>query len=1759
MKINRILLNLIPFLLLILTPVLPEALAMGTATPPLDQPAGLSGYHAHIPLKVENQAADQLPEGYTVTYILNTSTLISQGEMLNSCNDLRITYRGDGVEEELDRLVIGCNSTTTQVVFRTQAAIPGEDSDSDYHLYYNNPDAENPPMNPNNIYAFYDDFEDGEASHWTIEDGTWGIVQDNGNRIYRYTGGGTNWAIAQRSLSGVADLEIIGDVRAAANTNWIGYAFRIKDKDNFLTFYTGRDESPNKFKYARVINDNHSIMSSPDTSMSANVWYTMRIHAVGDQLRARFWEKGKPEPENWMIQYSDHTFHAETNIGLTLYQHTTNADWDNIQVRKLVNVEPRVTETDQGQPISNWYYRSQITVKNESSTETLPKKYSMYIDVDTEELISLGKMLDTCKNLQIGFSPENDDIYQIDRVVENCNTANTRVWFALQNQILPSAEDARYYLLYGTPDPEEPLANGMKVFLFFEDWENGTTHWTGAGGLDSANTGKMGNTNVSTEEFVSPGHSQEFPEKAGGGDAFSGYIPVKPNTQYAISTWAKAGEATWAPVGFDPYNSSQTSAGAEVWLWTDDWSIPSTWGWRSGRFTTNNDTSFIKIKSEWWSDAAGNSPVYMDNMGLRFAVNTDPSFNLGAEETTVALPTIDSIQDNSENGVIYLGIELSVSANVSLPEGEGEIDTVVLKTTSPDNNETTMIFNSVTEEWSANYKPTKTGSLTYQILVKMKSGIRTTSPKKEIKVVSKVDVCTWKDCKKGAESWSIDDSHNNCANDLEEAGFRGTFFVNGITTQAWYADYSVVGHEIASHTVSHPCTVPCCSPNCTPETLNACSIPENFVDEYRQTQLEPNIAAIETGTGKAVRTLAWPCGCVDPGRIEAASQYYLGARGYFDYVANLTWVKDINLPVPEFYNLYTDTDYNKGFIDRAAAEGKWAIITSHGSCEGIEYMGSRQEDLWAAPIGEVLGYIKIRENIHEKLTESGEYESFTNYELSEDGKTITFDAKHSIEPWERVALEEGIELLPIIYDDPVSLHVYLPNELSPVAVKVGPDENGMKDVPFEEMEIDGIRYVVFDAQLDTPQHVVITLGAPAPQIAGIESLTNTVEIGNNVTIQANVTIRAEYSISSVKLKLLTPEEKEINMTINSGNQFQTSFKPEKLGPYTYQIIATNIEDNSRVSAIYTFNVIDTTAPAWQERTQTSDHITKNTMNALSAKAQDPGGLVRAILSTNETGEWQDFNWWNQNWGKRISLTVQEIQGLARTNEIVKVEVTSSQFLGLTNCEEELRVADDLGIEIPSQVYDEQQEEGELTCQLLFQASVPANSSRTYYVYYKDGNTTIPTYSTDLSVTTNTNTNTRLIQNSFFDLDLNTSSDAGIISRMQLPQGNNSKLPLALEENHYWGLHQVCSSAGNITGKNRLCGANPAAQASELTLKETLSGPLMREFIFTSEKASAEFKMIYRFMANSPFYEYTLTVSEIPEEPENSENPLAQPEALPTVMNNFWFQDGYFNRLGAGKETIDKSFNTYNDGKDHIRMVSFEEVDTGTIDGTDNDGAFLGGTDYNEPTANDLSLYVVTGTDQDDINEILEKIKFPLSMTIGDPENMPDSTYGSPQEITPTTDLYTASFNWQHPSLNDQIVHWRIKFCDLSGNCQYTDPIGFSIGTPTSVDLNYFRAARMDAGIQLSWETVSEATLAGFDLYRKEEGGVFVKVNDSMIMPLAGGSPFGAVYTYLDTGANPNKLYEYRLESFETLDTSTSSGFVLTTYWPYSVMLPVIKR
>ncbi|MFV1950830.1 MAG: C25 family cysteine peptidase [Nitrospinota bacterium] len=91
---------------------------------------------------------------------------------------------------------------------------------------------------------------------------------------------------------------------------------------------------------------------------------------------------------------------------------------------------------------------------------------------------------------------------------------------------------------------------------------------------------------------------------------------------------------------------------------------------------------------------------------------------------------------------------------------------------------------------------------------------------------------------------------------------------------------------------------------------------------------------------------------------------------------------------------------------------------------------------------------------------------------------------------------------------------------------------------------------------------------------------------------------------------------------------------------------------------------------------------------------------------------------------------------------------------------------------------------------------------------------------------------------------------------------------------------------------------------------------------------------------------------------------------------------------------------------------------------------------------------------------------------------------------------------------------------------------FSFASPTIVDLVSFDAAGYDDRIILTWETMSEMSNAGFNLYRSEDPeGNFVRINETMIIG-EGDSVIGATYSFTDYGVIEDITYYYILEDVE---------------------------
>lgn len=113
--------------------------------------------------------------------------------------------------------------------------------------------------------------------------------------------------------------------------------------------------------------------------------------------------------------------------------------------------------------------------------------------------------------------------------------------------------------------------------------------------------------------------------------------------------------------------------------------------------------------------------------------------------------------------------------------------------------------------------------------------------------------------------------------------------------------------------------------------------------------------------------------------------------------------------------------------------------------------------------------------------------------------------------------------------------------------------------------------------------------------------------------------------------------------------------------------------------------------------------------------------------------------------------------------------------------------------------------------------------------------------------------------------------------------------------------------------------------------------------------------------------------------------------------------------------------------------------------------------------------------------------------------------------------------------------------------------------PLPVELSIFSARVIEGKVVINWVTESELDNAGFNILRSQtEQGPFVQVNRKLIQG-AGTTGERSTYTWIDTAANPNTAYYYRLEDIsfagakQVVATKLMRGILtaknrLTTQW-----------
>ncbi|MHA1971819.1 MAG: hypothetical protein ACTSW1_02430, partial [Candidatus Hodarchaeales archaeon] len=154
---------------------------------------------------------------------------------------------------------------------------------------------------------------------------------------------------------------------------------------------------------------------------------------------------------------------------------------------------------------ASYSYVRQVTIKANSALGT---NYTVQLKLDTASLVSASKMFSNCSDLRIVYY-NGVSWTELDRAILHNNTAQTSIFFRLQQAISASANDTNYAIYYGFKSgkmaaPKENLSN---IFIDSDDFTAGNlnaysskTGWTAS--TDSTkptNIGWWTNTDIAAD------------------------------------------------------------------------------------------------------------------------------------------------------------------------------------------------------------------------------------------------------------------------------------------------------------------------------------------------------------------------------------------------------------------------------------------------------------------------------------------------------------------------------------------------------------------------------------------------------------------------------------------------------------------------------------------------------------------------------------------------------------------------------------------------------------------------------------------------------------------------------------------------------------------------------------------------------------------------------------------------------------------------------------------------------------------------------------------------------------------------------------------------------------------------------------------------------------------------------------------------------------------------------------------------------------
>ena len=286
-----------------------------------------------------------MPSNYSIQIVLDTASLISAGKMRSDCGDIRF-YKSDGTPLSYYIEPNTINTSSTRIWVLDPDSLSANSSHVIY-MYYGNKNLTS-QSNPQNVFLFFQNFENGSVSDWVAIQGSGTNTADTSQAvegIYSHklfgSGSGSDF-IVRKTLPSVISTPFVYEVWVREYAAYNAFSFYQSDGSTYITLWWRRDDAGRYKPEIRLTNGTLQTGLGID-NLDFNMWHRFRIYFnSSSDLRFNWLYNGKTD-EGTYGPFSPSISNLQS-ITFGCYNYNRGQGWqDQIIIRKYVNPEPTIT------------------------------------------------------------------------------------------------------------------------------------------------------------------------------------------------------------------------------------------------------------------------------------------------------------------------------------------------------------------------------------------------------------------------------------------------------------------------------------------------------------------------------------------------------------------------------------------------------------------------------------------------------------------------------------------------------------------------------------------------------------------------------------------------------------------------------------------------------------------------------------------------------------------------------------------------------------------------------------------------------------------------------------------------------------------------------------------------------------------------------------------------------------------------------------------------------------------------------------------------------------------------------------------------------------------------------------------------------------------------------------------------------------------------------------------------------------------------